>query len=117
MLSWLWGVVVRSRDAFWSKAATIALLVSSNLLLTFAAAARVVHSAAASTHLVTRRTTTADCPGYRASNFVETSTGLTADLTLAGAPCNVYGRDIEHLKLSVNCDTGNGLQSMLNLIH
>lgn len=41
------------------------------------------------------------CPGYRASNIVETSHGLTADLNLAGAACNVYGNDIAALSLSV----------------
>lgn len=48
------------------------------------------------------------CPGYTASNVVETSTGLTADLALAGAPCNAYGTDIENLRLTVNHDSGMG---------
>lgn len=75
-------------------------------VLIFAAAARLVKGAAVSTGPVVRQATTADCPGYRASNVVETETGLTADLTLAGAACNVYGRDLENLKLSVNYDNG-----------
>ncbi|KAI4600948.1 hypothetical protein KJ359_013111 [Pestalotiopsis sp. 9143b] len=41
------------------------------------------------------------CPGYTASNVVETANGITADLTLAGAACNVYGNDIEELILTV----------------
>ena len=41
------------------------------------------------------------CPGYKARNVVENSAGLTADLTLAGEPCNVYGNDISELTLSV----------------
>ncbi|KAI2622431.1 glycoside hydrolase family 31 protein [Hypoxylon sp. NC1633] len=41
------------------------------------------------------------CPGYRASNVKTSSNGLTADLTLAGDACNVYGTDIEHLSLVV----------------
>lgn len=41
------------------------------------------------------------CPGYTASNVVETANGITADLTLAGAACNVYGNDIEELTLTV----------------
>lgn len=41
------------------------------------------------------------CPGYTASNTQETDTGLTADLTLAGPACNVYGNDIHDLRLSV----------------
>lgn len=42
-----------------------------------------------------------ECPGYIASNTQETDTGLTADLTLAGPACNVYGNDIPDLSLSV----------------
>ena len=41
------------------------------------------------------------CPGYRASNVGTTSHGYTADLTLAGEPCNVYGNDITDLSLVV----------------
>ena len=41
------------------------------------------------------------CPGYIASNVVKTSHGMTADLGLAGAACNVYGTDIDNLKLTV----------------
>ncbi|KAI1850918.1 hypothetical protein JX265_007243 [Neoarthrinium moseri] len=41
------------------------------------------------------------CPGYRASNVVETKNGITADLTLDGPSCNVYGTDIEDLILKV----------------
>jgi alpha-glucosidase len=52
------------------------------------------------------QTTLDNCPGYRASNVQERSTGLTADLTLAGEPCNTYGRDIEILKLRVDYEMG-----------
>lgn len=41
------------------------------------------------------------CPGYTASNVQETSTGVTADLILAGAACNAYGNDIQQLVLTV----------------
>ncbi|KAI1858944.1 uncharacterized protein JN550_012302 [Neoarthrinium moseri] len=41
------------------------------------------------------------CPGYVASNFVEHDAGFTADLTLAGPACNVYGTDIEDLVVDV----------------
>ncbi|KAI2628098.1 glycoside hydrolase family 31 protein [Hypomontagnella submonticulosa] len=41
------------------------------------------------------------CPGYRAFNVKSTSNGFTADLTLAGDACNVYGNDIESLSLIV----------------
>ncbi|KAI8964588.1 glycoside hydrolase family 31 protein [Daldinia sp. FL1419] len=41
------------------------------------------------------------CPGYVASNVKNTNNGFTADLTLAGEACNVYGTDIEALSLTV----------------
>lgn len=47
------------------------------------------------------------CPGYTATNAQKTEKGLTADLTLAGPPCNVYGNDIEHLKLTVEFQADN----------
>ncbi|KAI5861217.1 glycoside hydrolase family 31 protein [Durotheca rogersii] len=47
----------------------------------------------------------AACPGYAASNIVQTATGLTADLTLAGGACNVYGEDLDDLVLEVSYDT------------
>jgi alpha-glucosidase len=43
----------------------------------------------------------ASCPGYKASNVKTLATGLTADLTLAGAACNVYGTDLKELTLTV----------------
>lgn len=42
-----------------------------------------------------------ECPGYKASNVVTSTTGLTADLTLAGKPCNSFGFDVQDLILSV----------------
>lgn len=48
----------------------------------------------------------ADCPGYNASNVVVTPTGVTANLTLAGAACNVYGTDLPSLILQVTYQTG-----------
>ncbi|OTA70412.1 glycoside hydrolase family 31 protein [Hypoxylon sp. EC38] len=47
----------------------------------------------------------ASCPGYTASNVVKTAAGLTADLTLAGEACNVYGTDLKDLTLEVSYDT------------
>lgn len=41
------------------------------------------------------------CPGYKASDVRTTESGFTAYLDLAGAPCNVYGNDVEHLTLDV----------------
>lgn len=46
------------------------------------------------------------CPGYKASHIVEDGDTLTADLHLAGEPCNIYGKDIEHLTLKVEYETG-----------
>ena len=49
------------------------------------------------------------CPGYAASNVVTTATTLSADLTLAGAACNVYGKDLMSLVLNVEYQTGRFL--------
>ena len=46
------------------------------------------------------------CPGYTASNVQTTSSGLTADLALAGKACNVYGTDLEDLTLTVEYQAG-----------
>lgn len=46
------------------------------------------------------------CPGYRATNIVRTSpNSFTAELKLAGRPCNVYGNDVELLNLTVEYET------------
>jgi alpha-glucosidase len=60
------------------------------------------------TSITALRTRDADpnaCPGYAASNVVKTDSSLTADLTLAGAACNVYSDDIKDLKLVVEYQT------------
>jgi len=48
----------------------------------------------------------ASCPGYKASNVIRSVAGLTADLTLAGPACNVFGTDLPHLLLAVEFQTG-----------
>jgi alpha-glucosidase len=48
----------------------------------------------------------AACPGYKASNVQTTSSGLTADLTLAGTACNAYGTDLKDLVLQVTYEEG-----------
>lgn len=60
--------------------------------------------------LATRDATT--CPGYKATN-VQKSGGsiVSADLTLAGAACNVYGTDLDNLVLQVEYETGRRTQS------
>ncbi|CUS13822.1 unnamed protein product [Tuber aestivum] len=47
------------------------------------------------------------CPGYRVTSVKETTTGLTAKLQLAGTACNIYGRDLESLKLQVTYDSNS----------
>ncbi|OAA65035.1 alpha-glucosidase [Cordyceps fumosorosea ARSEF 2679] len=49
------------------------------------------------------------CPGYTASNVQTTDSGLTAELTLAGTACNVYGEDLKDLILQVTYETDNRL--------
>ena len=45
------------------------------------------------------------CPGYAAKNVVNLGHKLTADLVLRGEACNVFGTDIEKLKLEVTYET------------
>ncbi|KAH8655172.1 glycosyl hydrolases family 31-domain-containing protein [Xylariales sp. PMI_506] len=49
------------------------------------------------------------CPGYKAANVVETTNGITAELSLAGPACNVYGTDIESLQLVVEYQAADRL--------
>ncbi|KAJ9620483.1 hypothetical protein H2203_007689 [Taxawa tesnikishii (nom. ined.)] len=49
------------------------------------------------------------CPGYQASNFVNTTQGFTADLTIAGEDCSAYGNDIVDLTLVVEYQTQSRL--------
>lgn len=46
------------------------------------------------------------CPGYKASNVKEDHNSLTADLELAGKPCNTFGEDLKNLRLLVEYQTG-----------
>ncbi|KAI0849221.1 glycoside hydrolase family 31 protein [Daldinia vernicosa] len=50
-----------------------------------------------------------DCPGYIASNIVDTDGTLTADLSLSSDACNVYGTDLPDLKLLVEYQTDTRL--------
>ena len=45
------------------------------------------------------------CPGYAAKNVVDRGHQLTADLVLNGNACNVFGTDIEKLKLEVTYES------------
>ena len=49
------------------------------------------------------------CPGYTASNVKTSDTSITADLALAGSPCNVYGTDVDALSLFVEYQTDQRL--------
>ena len=49
------------------------------------------------------------CPGYTASNVQDTTTGFTADLSLGGEACNVYGNEIEELALTVEYQASDRL--------
>lgn len=62
-----------------------------------------------SNSILPRNASVDGCPGYSASNVVTTDSTLTADLTLAGAACNVYSDDIKDLKLSVEYQTNDRL--------
>ncbi|KKY27734.1 putative alpha-glucosidase precursor [Phaeomoniella chlamydospora] len=50
------------------------------------------------------------CPGYTAANVQSSKTVLTADLTLAGKACNVYGVDVADLTLTVEYQTTERLR-------
>ncbi|KAH6643027.1 glycosyl hydrolases family 31-domain-containing protein [Boeremia exigua] len=49
------------------------------------------------------------CPGYKASQLQETDDGISAVLRLAGAPCNVYGNDVDVLNLKVEYQSNDRL--------
>ena len=47
-----------------------------------------------------------DCPGYKANNVQRTDGSVSADLTLAGPECNIYGTDLKDLKFVAEYQTG-----------
>jgi alpha-glucosidase len=49
--------------------------------------------------------TVESCPGYKATNVQTNGSKLSADLVLAGQACNVYGEDVQKLKLEVQYET------------
>jgi alpha-glucosidase len=57
------------------------------------------------------------CPGYKASQLQQTDAGISAVLTLAGAPCNVYGTDIEILTLKVEYQSKDRLAVNIRPAH
>lgn len=49
------------------------------------------------------------CPGYVASDVVNSALGFSATLRLASTPCNVYGNDIDSLNLTVEYQSADRL--------
>lgn len=45
------------------------------------------------------------CPGYKAISVSTKGNTLTANLALAGTACNVYGTDVEKLKVEVTYES------------
>lgn len=43
--------------------------------------------------------------GYNVNSLRETATGLIAELTIGGTPCNAFGIDFANLTLDVTYDT------------
>ncbi|KAF4630906.1 hypothetical protein G7Y89_g7227 [Cudoniella acicularis] len=56
-----------------------------------------------------RQTSRESYLGYALSGVSETSAGFNANLALAEAACNIYGNDIQDLKLTVDYDTESRL--------
>jgi alpha-glucosidase len=56
------------------------------------------------------RANSQSCPGYKASHAKHNGHTFTADLTLAGKPCDTYGTDLKDLRLLVEYQTGERLR-------
>jgi len=46
------------------------------------------------------------CSGYKASNVLHSGSTITANLNLAGSACDVFGKDLDNLRLLVEYQTG-----------
>lgn len=77
-------------------------------LARFVCASLALLTTSVSANAIARRqnATATDCPGYKASDVQKSANGLTAKLTLAGTACNVYGKDLTDLTLTVEYQTG-----------
>jgi len=91
-------------------------------IFALAACARIAFTAPyphdATSLVLARAADPSTCPGYTATNVDVTDSGLTADLTLAGAACNAYSEDLQELKLVVEHQTGKApfpLQTSCNI--
>ncbi|KAF2752757.1 putative alpha-glucosidase [Pseudovirgaria hyperparasitica] len=60
-----------------------------------------------------RRQSLESCPGYTASNVLSSPNSLTAELSLSGDACNVYGTDIDSLLLTVTYETDKRLHVLI----
>jgi alpha-glucosidase len=93
-------------DALRSVSRALSPLYAMLHLLTLAATASVVTIARAQGTVVDATVLDA-CPGYTASHVTSKGASLSADLTLAGTACNVFGEDVKTLKLQVDYETGS----------
>lgn len=85
------------------------ILVSTSTMAVFISWVLLAATAVSGFSLIPKTASTdplASCPGYKASNVKTDSSSLTADLSLAGAACNVYGDDLSSLTLKVVYETG-----------
>ncbi|GLI81145.1 hypothetical protein PoHVEF18_009517 [Penicillium ochrochloron] len=55
-----------------------------------------------------------ECPGYKVVNVREQGHSFEADLTIAGDHCDVYGTDLENLKLFVEYQTDDRLHVLIS---
>ena len=46
------------------------------------------------------------CPGYKAANIVTSGASITAELSLRGKECNVFGPDVKKLQLQADYESG-----------
>ncbi|KAJ4376120.1 hypothetical protein N0V83_001401 [Neocucurbitaria cava] len=54
-----------------------------------------------------------NCPGYRASNVQRSDSTFTADLSLAGTECNLYGQDLHDLRFLAEWQTDSRLHVII----
>ncbi|CAO2651810.1 Nn.00g000930.m01.CDS01 [Neocucurbitaria sp. VM-36] len=53
------------------------------------------------------------CPGYKASNVQRSDSRFTADLSLAGTECNLYGQDLQDLRFLAEWQTDSRLHIII----
>ncbi|PGH26497.1 hypothetical protein AJ80_01811 [Polytolypa hystricis UAMH7299] len=91
------------------RISTVQLTVSNMLALS----ALLLSCVGAALAVADAREPLGECPGYSVTDIHEAGDSLTADLKLAGEPCNTYGKDVEHLKLKVEYQTDSRLHIMI----